>query len=123
MFRSLILFIALLAQALPMPAMPLSEESAACSMSCCTTVAQMEDKDCGCFEAPVRDTLPSPAQTPPPPTRDLLPQPQWHMQAEPLVLPYAGSRLSASHIRPQLAPGSLTQPHVRLPVLFCSLLT
>jgi hypothetical protein len=123
MFRSLVLFIALLAQALPVSAMMRGEAEPVCSMSCCAAVAIMEEDDCGCMQVPAHETAPAPAQVPMGNGRELLAQPQWSVQAEGFALTALGiTEIKISH-RSRLEPGVLTQPHVRLPVLFCSLLT
>lgn len=123
MIRSLILFIALLAQALPVPAMMRDEAAPVCSMSCCAVVATMEENGCGCMDAPVHDSAPSPAQAPSGSGRELLAQPQWSVQAEVFALSTSEKTESKISHRTHQEPGALTPPHVRLPVLFCSLLT
>ncbi|MEN3939794.1 hypothetical protein WJU23_00750 [Prosthecobacter sp. SYSU 5D2] len=123
MIRSLILFIALLAQALPVPAMMRDEAEPVCSMSCCAVVAAMEAEGCGCVDAPVHDTAPAPVQAPSGSGRELLAQPQWSVQAEALALSTRKITEPETFHMPRQDPGALTQPHVRLPVLFCSLLT
>ncbi|TDU81031.1 hypothetical protein EI77_00333 [Prosthecobacter fusiformis] len=123
MFRSLILFIALLAQALPVFTVAREVDTPACSMSCCATVAKLEADTCGCVEAPDSPSLPAPANTPPAHSRDLLAQPLWTALAEPFTLSFPPRNATVSPVWYRHEPQALTQPHVRLPVLFCSLLT
>ena len=123
MIRSLILFIVLLAQALPVPAMMREEAVPVCNMSCCAAVAAMEDDGCRCVDAPVHDTAPAPAQAPSGSGRELLAQPQWSVMEEAFAISTVEKSEAKSSPSPRLEPGALTAPHVRLPVLFCSLLT
>ncbi|MBB5038787.1 hypothetical protein [Prosthecobacter dejongeii] len=122
--RSILLIFALLAQALPVAALGRGAEMETCSMSCCANVRQMQVSDCGCVEAPVSSSKPTPASPAPASSRDLLSQPQWVLLSEALELSTAASAhtLPAAS-RLHLEAPALTQPHVRLPVLFCSFLT
>lgn len=124
LFRSILLIFALLVQALPVAALSYGEEMETCSMSCCATVRQMESPDCGCIKAPVSSSTPTPASPAPASSRDLLSQPQWVLLSEALQLSTAAStRTLPVASRLHLEAPALTQPHVRLPVLFCSFLT
>lgn len=122
--RSILLIFALLVQALPVAALSHDEAVETCSMSCCATVRQMQSPDCGCIEAPVSSPTPAPASPTPASSRDLLAQPQWVLLSEALHLATtASARTLPVASRFHLEAPALTQPHVRLPVLFCSFLT
>ncbi len=124
LFRSILLIFALLVQALPVAALSHEEAADLCSMSCCASVRQLEPADCGCIEAPVSSSTPAPASPSPASSRDLLSQPQWVLLSEALQLSTAAStRTLPAASRLHLEAPALTQPHVRLPVLFCSFLT
>lgn len=134
LFRTFFLIIALWVQALPASLAGAWVKDAAaeekCSMSCCAWMQAKEKEsqaaaattsDCGCIEAPVsQHHIPAPANTPPVSSREILPVLFWTALNTAFVIPEIPAVQS-----PQFWPArnEKRQPHVRLPVLFCSFLT
>jgi hypothetical protein len=118
LLRSIIVFFALLSQAVPAQAMLRVSEAPQCQMSCCASLALAEMSVCGCGTASVPT---EPTQAPPASGRELLPQVVWSVAHE------LGIGLRAT-TPDQAGPGRFlegtpaAQPHVRLSVLFCSFL-
>ncbi|MES2595379.1 MAG: hypothetical protein V4662_08595 [Verrucomicrobiota bacterium] len=120
LLRSIVLIFALLAQAMPVQAMMCGgQEPVTCEMGCCAAVAASERDACSCAgdtSAPAK-----PLNTPPASSREIVPQVVWTMIEEMPSLASVSVDLekkSARFIQRQLT----VQPHVRLPVLFCSFL-
>lgn len=116
--RSIIIIIALVAQALPVSLLVAGEAvKPVCGMKCCEPGAKI----CCCAGPQDVPSSPAPASTPPVTGRDLVPQPVWiawtnEFSCLPVEAAASESRtLSDDH-------GTLAAPHVRLPVLFCSIL-
>jgi|GEM_PF-1206289 len=121
--RVITLIIALLVQAMPVALMAHGSATPGCEMSCCAWMQKAGLDDCGCVEAPVDNTSPAPASTPPASGRDLLAQPHWVALCEELFLFKNPTPASPPPSAIQHEQRVSTQPHVRLPVLFCSFLT
>lgn len=118
--RLLFILLALLAQAWPVQAgMIAGSPQPACEMGCCAAMADDGVKSCCCLEEP--GTVPaSPVLPVPADHRQILPQVAWR-QLEPLRIPLPSQALSTEHLRDANA-GETRTPHVRRPVLYCSLL-
>jgi len=116
--RTIILFIALIAQALPVQAMMRVDAPESCAMGCCAWLAEAGLSECGCEKTsePV-----SPAKAPPANGREWVPQVVWTEAnfATPATRPpkSLGDVKSSSEER-----SASKQPQVRLAVLFCSFL-
>lgn len=118
LLRSIVLIFALLAQVWPAQAMPRVNEAAACGMGCCAALAEAEMSACGCAEpsAPAE-----PTSVPPAGGREQVPQVFWATAEE--VKPTMRSPRSLDEGMSRSAErDSSGLPHVRLAVLFCSLL-
>ncbi len=117
LFRSIILIIALVAQALPVSLVAQGDVKPVCSMKCCEPGAKI----CCCAGPQDVPSSPAPASTPPVTGRDLVPQPVWiawtnEFSCLPVEAAASVSRTMSGDHR------ALAVPHVRLPVLFCSIL-
>lgn len=118
--RLLFILLALLAQAWPVQAgMLAGSPQPACEMGCCAAMAADGVKSCCCLEepgtVPASSALPAPADH-----RQILPQVAWR-QIDPLGVPRPSLAPRKEHPRDANA-GETRTPHVRRPVLFCSLL-
>jgi hypothetical protein len=118
LLRTIVVLFALLAQAWPAQAMLRETAVKKCGMSCCASLEETDMAACGCTLSPVPA---EPAQVPPASGRELMQQVVWVVSHE--------SKLSARPPRNLDEDGALSseldfvkQPHVRLSVLFCSLL-
>jgi hypothetical protein len=120
--RSILLLVTLVTQALPVGMVSTSVAEEKCAMSCCAALAQDGLDDCGCAAAPGVPTTPSPASLPPAHGREVMPQ---FVCAE--LSDFQGISSSAHAdtdraLRPEFVTQTVTMPHVRLAVLFCSFL-
>jgi hypothetical protein len=119
LLRAIILIFAILAQAMPVQAMMRDvREPAVCQMGCCAAVEASAMDACACADtsAPAK-----PLNTPPASGRDLVPQVVWTMIEEMPSL--TGVSMDLERHRERFTKRDLAaQPHVRLPVLFCSFL-
>ncbi|MFN0077169.1 MAG: hypothetical protein ACKVY0_11900 [Prosthecobacter sp.] len=114
LLRALFLIIALVVQAWPGAAVVRGDTQPVCGMKCCAPGAVT----CCCAEPAQAPALPVPASTPPVTGRELVPAVLWvaFTQFLPLAPPAEAFKARFHACRAD------TQPHVRLPVLFCSLL-
>ena len=112
--RAFILIIAVLAQALPVSWSAEGEGESVCAMSCCAAAAQT----CSCVKSPETPALPSPARTPPATGREIVPAVMW-VASSPFLPLETFTDETKTRFYERRAD---TQPHVRLPVLFCSFL-
>ncbi len=118
--RLLFILLALLAQAWPVQAGTLGGgPQPACEMGCCAAMADAGMNSCGCLEEP-RTVPASPVLPAPGEHRQILAQVVWR-QLEVLRIPLPSQALSTEHLRDANA-GETRTPHVRRPVLYCSLL-
>ncbi len=117
LLHAVILIFVLLAQALPVSAVAREDAPPVCGMKCCDPGATV----CCCAGPTDAPSSPAPASTPPVTGRDLVPQPLWVAWSGGVnFLPVAAVADAATQrCGDQRA---LAAPHVRLPVLFCSLL-
>lgn len=124
LFRSIVLFIALLAQVFPAALMSHEAKPEACTMACCAWQEQAAAAElCGCISAPETPaSAPLPANVPPASVRDVLPCPAWVAAEETFIPALHVAEISSRNWQP-LTEASPTLPHVRLTVLFCSFLT
>ncbi len=119
LLRSIVLIFAVLAQAMPVQAMMRgAQEPVTCEMGCCAAVAATEMDACACADtsAPAK-----PLNTPPATGREIVPQVVWTLVAEAPLMTRPVKHLEkegSCFIQRDLT----AQPHVRLPVLFCSFL-
>lgn len=118
LLRFIVALVVLLAQAMPAQAMLRENTAAKCEMGCCAWLAEAGTDSCDCTESSQPTT---PADLPPAGVRQLMVQVVWADAHErgfsvppPLSLNESDMRLMARDL--------LKQPHVRLQVLFCSLL-
>lgn len=119
LLRFIVALVVLLAQAMPAQAMLRENTAAKCEMGCCAWLAEAGTDSCDCTESSSRPA--TPADLPPAGARQLMVQVVWadaHEQRFSLQPPLS---LNESDMR-LMARDPLKQPHVRLPVLFCSLL-
>jgi hypothetical protein len=115
---SILLVFSLLLQVWPARTAVRVEKKPKCGMSCCASLPEDETAACGCAETPLP---PEPASTVPVTGRDLIPQVAWvfSSQWEPsLKNPPVPMKISPQAFE----PADLARSHVRLPVLFCSIL-
>jgi hypothetical protein len=120
--RSIITIIVLLAQA--MAATWIAGEAAPekCPMSCCAVLVKAGLGECACETAPGVPTAPAPASLPPAQDREILPQFVWVEVAD-FQIPVSIHADSGRSLPPESVMQTVTKPHVRLTVLFCSFLT
>lgn len=118
LLRSIVLIFALLAQTWPVQAMRRVKEPAACGMSCCAALAEMGMSTCGCADpsAPAE-----PASVPPASGRERVPQVVW-MSFEDVRSATRPAMSQAKAQARRVESDGPNLPHVRLAVLFCSLL-
>jgi len=114
-FRSIILIFALVLQAVPAAAVAHGDAQPVCRMDCCDTSTM----SCCCAEPAQAPSLPAPASTPPVAGRQLVPITLWTTCVSFLSPEAAVESPSKAHFHERRAD---MQPHVRLSVLFCSLL-
>lgn len=117
---TLFILLALLAQAWPVQSGILGgSPQPVCEMGCCAAMADAGMNSCCCLEEP--GTVPaSPVLPAPGEHRQILAQVVWR-QLEPLRIPLPSQALSTEYLRHENAEETRT-PHVRRPVLYCSLL-
>jgi len=120
--RSIITIIVLLAQA--MAATWIGGEAAPekCPMSCCAALAKAGLGECACETAPSAPTAPAPASLPPAQGREIMPPLVWVESLDSLI-PVSAHDDSGRSLPPESVMQTVTTPHVRLTVLFCSFLT
>lgn len=123
LLRSILLIVTLVTQAVPVGWARAEAKEVKCSMGCCSALVETGLGDCGCEAAPGIPGEPAPAGLPPAHARDILPQLVW------VELPHFLGICSSVRAdtdrasRPEFTPQTVTTPHVRLTVLFCSFLT
>ena len=114
LLRAIILIIALVVQALPVAAVTQGEAPPKCGMACCAA----HTMPC-CCAAPAQTPLPpAPVSTPPVTGREMIPATLWVAFTPFLPLETATAE-ATTRFHERRAD---TQPHVRLPVLFCAIL-
>lgn len=116
--RTIVLLIALIAQALPVQAMMRVDAPQSCAMGCCAWLAEAGLSECGCEKTsePV-----SPAKAPPTSGREWVLQVVWVSSED--VRFATRPAMNLENAQAHLVESALPkQPHVRLSVLFCSLL-
>lgn len=127
LLRSIFLLSILLVQALPGATgwRWLVDEPAACTMSCCAAVREIEALDtCGCLDSTEGTPVePAPAGLPSGAGRDLVPAIAWASLVTELSLLDCPAPGHETRSEVSLSLDSRPPPHVRLPVLFCSFLT
>ena len=117
LLRSIILIFALLAQALPVSLVAMGDVKPVCDMKCCDPGATI----CCCAGPQEVPSSPAPASTPPVTGRDLVPPPLWVVWTSGLNFLPVETNAGAARQRGG-DHRALAAPHVRLPVLFCSIL-
>ncbi|RBP44203.1 hypothetical protein DES53_10422 [Roseimicrobium gellanilyticum] len=126
-FRSIVLIIAVLLQALPgavgLRAMGMAAEATPkCEMDCCAWVQQVEQEEntCACAPATEQQQPTAPPTIPSQSARDVIPVVYWKAQ-EDILQPAAPISEPQSSFVTTDASEKAT-PHVRLSVLFCAIL-
>lgn len=126
-FRSIVLIIAVLLQALPgavgLRAMGVTTEPVPnCEMDCCAWIQEMEQEEDSCACSPVSgEQIPTaPPTIPSQSTRDVIPVVSWKAQEDVLQAVPLLSEPQSSFAMTDAQ--ELATPHVRLPVLFCAIL-
>jgi len=118
LLRSVVVLVTLLAQAWPAQAMRREETAGKCEMACCAWLTEAGVNACDCAGSSLPE---APADLPPAGTRQIVTQVVWAGSQE--TLPFSRPSLILSeHDTLMSECDVLQQPHVRLPVLFCSLL-
>lgn len=120
--RSILLIVTLVTQALPVGMMAVDAPREKCPMSCCAALAETGLDECGCAATPGVPTAPPPATLPPSQGRELIPT-VWVELPDFLGIYLAVSANTERAVRLDFAQATVTTPHVRLTVLFCSFLT
>jgi len=118
LLRSIVLIFALLAQSWPAQAMLSVNEPAACGMGCCAALATAEMSACGCAES---SAPAEPASVPPASGRERVPQVVWMSFEDVRSATRPAMSQEKAKARWSESDGP-NLPHVRLVVLFCSLL-
>jgi len=120
--RSIITIIVLLAQA--MAATWIAGEAAPekCPMSCCAVLVKAGLGECACEAEPSGQAVPTPASLPPAQGREIMPPLVWVESLDSLI-PFSIHADSGRSLPPESVMQTVTTPHVRLTVLFCSFLT
>jgi formylglycine-generating enzyme required for sulfatase activity len=122
LLRSLLLIVTLVTQALPVGMIRASVAEKKCTMGCCAALEEAGLGECGCEAAPGVPGTPVPATPPPAQGREIMPQLVW--VESPVFLMGSSTHADTDRaLRPELAMQTVTTPHVRLTVLFCSFLT
>lgn len=117
LIRSILLIVTLVTQALPVGMLIASAAEEKCTMSCCAEMGE-----CGCAAAPSETPTPAPASLPPAQDREITPQVVWAEMSSFHVHSSVHADNDSSSRTP-FAMQTVTGPHVRLTVLFCSFLT
>lgn len=120
--RSILFIVMLVTQALPVGLMAVEGPREKCPMSCCAALAETGVDKCGCAATPGVPTAPPPATLPPSQGRELMPT-VWIELPDFLEIYSSVPANIERAARPEFAPLTVTMPHVRLTVLFCSFLT
>jgi hypothetical protein len=118
--RPILLLLTLMMQTFAAYAPRASAAEVGCTMGCCAALAEGVLNHCSCVSD--TDETPAPSPLPPPTQREVfssLPA----MPVNEIALPVMPARPLAILIAEWSAPSLLSPPHVRLPVLYCSLLT
>ncbi len=118
LFRSIVVLVVLLAQAWPAQVMLRDKAAGKCEMGCCAWLAEVGMDVCDCA---VSSRPAAPADLPPAGARQFMTQVVWVDSHDVMPVVPPPQSLSESDAR-LLERDVLRQPHVRLPVLFCSLL-
>ncbi|MFZ2282079.1 MAG: hypothetical protein WAW39_30065 [Prosthecobacter sp.] len=114
LLRTIILIITLVVQALPVPAVALEDVYPLCRMPCCDT----HTTTCCCAEPVQAPVPPAPVSTPPGTGREMIPAVLW-VTFTPLLPLETPTAEATTRLHERRAD---TQPHVRLPMLFCAIL-
>ena len=122
LLRSLLLIVTLVTQVLPVGMISASVAEKKCTMGCCAALAEAGQGECGCEAAPGVPGTPVPATPPPAQGREIMPQLVW-MELPDFLMGSSTHADTGRALRPELAMQTVTTPHVRLTVLFCSFLT
>jgi hypothetical protein len=120
--RSIITLIALLSQILSVGLMRGGAPPKKCPMSCCAALAKAGLVECACEPTPSVPTTPTPSSLPPAQIREILPQFVWVEEPD-FLIPACIHEDSGRSLPPDPVTQPITQPYVRLTVLFCSFLT
>ncbi len=120
--RSIITIIVLLAQAMAMTWIGGEAAPEKCPMSCCAALAKAGLGECACETAPSAPTAPAPASLPPAQDRETLPQFAW-VEVPDFLIPFSIHADTGRSLPSEAVMQTVTTPHVRLTVLFCSFLT
>lgn len=118
LLRSIVVLVTLLAQAWPVQTASCEDTMRTRQMACCSSLLMAGMDECGCAESSRAAT---PVDLPPAGARQIVAQVVWadsHGTGPCAMLP----RVVCEHDSRPLEAKSLKQPHVRLSVLFCSLL-
>jgi hypothetical protein len=126
-FRSIVLIIAVLLQALPgavgLRAMGVTAESGPkCAMDCCAWIHEMEQEEntCACAPTSEQQQPATPPTVPSQSARDVIPLVYWKAQEDVLQSAALLSEPQASFVMTDAS--EMATPHVRLSVLFCAIL-
>ncbi|MCX6857404.1 MAG: hypothetical protein NTV80_21140 [Verrucomicrobia bacterium] len=93
-----------------------------CPMSCCAALVKAGLGECACEADSSGPAAPAPASLPPAQGREIMPPLVWVESLDSLI-PVSAHADAGRALRPELAMQTVTKPHVRLTVLFCSFLT
>lgn len=123
LLRSIFLFVTLVMQVQPVGWAWAEAKEVKCSMGCCSALVETGLGDCGCEAAPGIPGEPAPAGLPPAHARDILPQLVWVELPHFLDICSSIRANTDRALRSDFDLQTVTTPHVRLTVLFCSFLT
>jgi hypothetical protein len=118
LLRSIAVLFVLLAQVMPAQVMPGGMTTVKCTMGCCAGLEEAEMASCGCPDSPLSS---EPANAPPG-SRERAPQLVWAaVDADQPAI--RSPKAADDEGKPRLVERDRDKvAHVRLPVLFCSLL-
>lgn len=132
-FRSIVLILAVLLQALPgavglrAMTMTTAKHAPKCAMDCCASIQEQDQQEatngsstCACAPTSEQQQPTAPPTIPSQSTRDVIPVVYWKAQ-EDILRPVAPISEPQLHFTLTDASEQAT-PHVRLPVLFCAIL-
>lgn len=122
LLRSILLIVTLVTQAVPVGWARAEAKEVKCSMGCCSALVETGLGDCGCEAAPGVPGKPAPASLPPSQGRELI-QLVWVELPDFLGIRWSVRAGADRAALPVFDPQTVTMPHVRLAVLFCSFLT
>lgn len=120
--RPIITIIVLLLQALPVSLMGGESAPENCPMSCCAALVKAGLSECACEAVPSVPKAPAPASLPPAQDRETLPQSAW-AEVPDFLIPFSIHADTGRSLPSEAVMQTVTTPHVRLTVLFCSFLT